>query len=202
MDTEVVKFLNNFPAGSFLLFVFGIVTLIVTYYKVWKAKKQEISDKGGELALKDQQEKTESSNIQQLIQQVGSLEETIENQNIELRKYVDNQVKNLKIQTRSNNEDIDKIKNQIKDYQQDINRILDSIRQIMENMNILIDSDKETIRSFILSEYHNWSGKEIDLITLQNIERLYKKYLEELGDDNDEFIDKIMTELRNLPTKR
>ena len=52
MDTEVVKFLNNFPAGSFLLFVFGIVTLIATYYKLWKTKKQEISDMGGELALK------------------------------------------------------------------------------------------------------------------------------------------------------
>ena len=82
-----------------------------------------------------------------------------------------------------------------------INKILDSIDNIMKNIHILIDSDKETIRSFIMSEYYKWEGKVIDLITLQNIERLYKKYLEELGDESDDFIDKIMTELRNLPTK-
>ena len=132
---------------------------------------------------------------------MNSLEETIEQQNIEMKKYVDNKIKKVQCNVESDNAEIDKIEDQIKGYQMNINKILDSIDNIMKNIHILIDSDKETIRSFIMSEYYKWEGKVIDLITLQNIERLYKKYLEELGDESDDFIDKIMTELRNLPTK-
>ncbi|MDY5873608.1 MAG: hypothetical protein SPK36_02335, partial [Bacilli bacterium] len=112
-----------------------------------------------------------------------------------------NKIKKVQCNVESNDIEIDKIENKINGYQMNINKILDSIDNIMKNINILIDSDKETIRSFIMSEYYKWEGKVIDLITLQNIERLYKKYLEELGDESDDFIDKIMTELRNLPTK-
>ena len=68
----------------------------------------------------------------------------------------------------------------------------------------MLDSDCETIRSFIMSEYCKWveDKGEIDLITLQNIERMYKKYLEEVGENTDEFIDKLVNEIRQLPTKK
>lgn len=201
MDNSIVNVLNAFPAGSFLLFLFSIVTLIFTYRKKWKDTKKEISDEGGELALKNKKEEEESNNINLLLTKMNSLEEIIEQQNIEMKKYVDNKIKKVQCNVESNNAEIDKIEDQIKGYQMNINKILDSIDNIMKNIHILIDSDKETIRSFIMSEYYKWEGKVIDLITLQNIERLYKKYLEELGDESDDFIDKIMTELRNLQTK-
>ena len=201
MDKTIVDVLNAFPAGSFLLFLFSVGTLIFTYRKKWKDTKKEISDEGGELALKNKKEEEESNNINLLLTKMNSLEETIEQQNIEMKKYVDNKIKKVQCNVESNNAEIDKIEDQIKGYQMNINKILDSIDNIMKNIHILIDSDKETIRSFIMSEYYKWEGKVIDLITLQNIERLYKKYLEELGDESDDFIDKIMTELRNLPTK-
>ncbi len=201
MDNSIVNVLNAFPAGSFLLFLFSVGTLIFTYRKKWKDARKEISDEGGELALKNKKEEEESNNINLLLTKMNSLEKTIEEQNVEMKKYVDTKIKKVQSNTEGNNEEIDKIEDQIKGYQTDINKILESIDAIMNNIHILIDSDKETIRSFIMSEYYKWEGKVIDLITLQNIERLYKKYLEELGDESDEFIDKIMTELRNLPTK-
>ena len=43
--------------------------------------------------------------------------------------------------------------------------------------------------------------REIDLSTLQNVERMYKKYMEEI-EDNDDFIEKLMNEMRNLPIKK
>lgn len=201
MDKTIVDVLNAFPAGSFLLFLFSVCTLIFTYRKKWKDTKKEISDEGGEIALKNKKEEEESNNINLLLSKMNSLEETIEQQNIEMKKYVDNKIKKVQCNVESNDIEIDKIENKINGYQMNINKILDSIDNIMKNINILINSDKETIRSFIMSEYYKWEGKVIDLITLQNIERLYKKYLEELGDESDDFIDKIMTELRNLPTK-
>ena len=201
MDKTIVDVLNAFPAGSFLFFLFSVGTLIFTYRKKWKDTKKEISDEGGEIALKNKKEEEESNNINLLLSKMNSLEETIEQQNIEMKKYVDNKIKKVQCNVESNDIEIDKIENKINGYQMNINKILDSIDNIMKNINILIDSDKETIRSFIMSEYYKWEGKVIDLITLQNIERLYKKYLEELGDESDDFIDKIMTELRNLPTK-
>ena len=43
--------------------------------------------------------------------------------------------------------------------------------------------------------------KSIDLISLQNLENIYNKYLEEDG-GKDEFLAKLMKELRDLPTTK
>ena len=63
MDKTIVDVLNAFPAGSFLLFLFSVGTLIFTYRKKWKDTKKEISDEGGEIALKNKKEEGAGNNL-------------------------------------------------------------------------------------------------------------------------------------------
>ena len=72
-----------------------------------------------------------------------------------------------------------------------------------QKIDVLTDSDINTHRAYIISEYHRaMKDKKIDLITLQSIENIYKKYLSEDKNGGDEFITGLVNEIRNLPTKK
>lgn len=79
-----------------------------------------------------------------------------------------------------------------------------SILHMREHIDLLFTCDKEYARTFILEGYNKYVKKEhsISLVALQGLESIYNKYLSENSNTNDEFLARIMRELRNLPTSR
>lgn len=79
-----------------------------------------------------------------------------------------------------------------------------SIAHMREQIDLLFTCDKEYAKTFILEGYNKYVKKEhsISLVALQGLESIYNKYLSENSNTNDEFLARIMRELRNLPTSR
>ena len=79
----------------------------------------------------------------------------------------------------------------------------DRLMMIEQQINLLFESDKEYIIAFITDVYQRYVKEKrcIDLITLQNVESIYTRFLVETGSE-DKFLSKLMMEIRNLPTTK
>ena len=79
----------------------------------------------------------------------------------------------------------------------------DKISKLESQINVLITSDVEYIRAYITDSYKKFVKElhHIDLMSLQNVESIYNRFLQETGSE-DEFLSKLMRELRNLPTTK
>ena len=204
MDPQVVTILDNIGAGTFISIIIAFSILGIGVYKWVTRTKKTIDTISENRVISRQKNEKESKDLETLLNKMTSLENKFDTQTNEIKAYVDEKCDMLDTRVTGNEKNVRKLRNEVMDYKQTTDKILETIHEIDNKIEVLIDSDKETIRTFIMTEYNKWVGekKEIDLLSLQNIERLYKKYLEELDEDGDEFIEKLIKELRNLPTKR
>lgn len=204
MNPQLVSILDNIGAGTFISGAIVLITAGIALYKLIKKTKNEMDQRTKDKVLEDKKREEEAESLEVLIDKMASLESKFDQQSNELRSYVDGRLETMTTRIEGNEKLVKKLRTEVMDYKNTTDKILETIHKIDEKIGILIDSDKETIRTFIMTEYNKWviDKKEIDLISLQNIERLYTKYLEEIGDSGDEFIEKLIKELRNLPTKR
>lgn len=204
MNPQLVSILDNIGAGTFISGAIVLITAGIALYKLIKKTKNEMDQRTKDKVLEDKKREEEAESLEVLIDKMASLESKFDQQSNELRSYVDDRLETVTTRIEGNEKLVKKLRTEVMDYKNTTDKILETIHKIDEKIGILIDSDKETIRTFIMTEYNKWviDKKEIDLISLQNIERLYTKYLEEIGDSGDEFIEKLIKELRNLPTKR
>ena len=81
--------------------------------------------------------------------------------------------------------------------------IEEKISKLESQIGVLITSDVEYIKAYLTDSYKKFVKEKhhIDLISLQNVESLYNRFLQETGVE-DEFLSKLMRELRNLPTTK
>lgn len=84
-----------------------------------------------------------------------------------------------------------------------IKELTERVIKIEEQIELLFRADKEYVKAHIVEGHNRYvqDEKTIDLLTLQNLESIYNKYLEE-GGGEDEFLAKLMKELRDLPTTK
>lgn len=205
MEQGLIDLLNNFGAGTFIAGMLCIVSGGILIIKKLISIKKKYDENHTSKILQDEQQKQESENVEKMIGKFSELETKIDNQGKELKSYVDERYDILETRLNANDKVISDLNKSVLNTNNSLSQISESLIKINGSIDILIDSDCETIRSFIMSEYCKWVGEdrgEIDLISLQNIERMYKKFLEEVGENTDEFIDKLVQEIRQLPTKR
>lgn len=205
MEQGLIDLLNNFGAGTFIAGMLCIVSGVILIIKKLISIKKKYDENHTSKILQDEQQKQESENVEKMIGKFSELETKIDNQGKELKSYVDERYDILETRLNANDKVISDLNKSVLNTNNSLSEISESLIKINGSIDILIDSDCETIRSFIMSEYCKWVSEdrgEIDLISLQNIERMYKKFLEEVGENTDEFIDKLVQEIRQLPTKR
>lgn len=91
----------------------------------------------------------------------------------------------------------------IQAHSQAISALENKLTKIQQQIDVLFVTDTEYVRAYIIEGHSKYvkEQKQIDLLTLQNLENIYNRYLVE-GGANDEFLSKLMRELRNLPTTR
>lgn len=202
MLDELVTYLNNLRAGDVLLF---IVVVGWVLYQIF-TKLIKIKDKHKEHVERSIREKEE---YQKLVENLASAQSELE----QLKHETNEEFGKMKADMENHIDDasdgndtiakaIDNLQKITDDHEKRVASLEKAIIQMKEQIDLLFKSDKEYFRAYIIEGYNKYVKVEhsISLMTLQGFESMYNKYLSENDNKNDEFLARIMKELRNLPT--
>ena len=152
----------------------------------------------------------DSEKIDGILTDITSLKTEIDKISNDVDNYkgiIDGKLKEI-IKNSSENGDefiksLDEIKNTLMIIDPKVKILEDKISKLESQINVLITSDVEYIRAYITDSYKKFVKElhHIDLMSLQNVESIYNRFLQETGSE-DEFLSKLMRELRNLPTTK
>ena len=202
MDENLIRLLDNIGLGTFIGLVVSVVMFSVPIIKYLKEKKNAAKDKIKNEVLKEEDEEKTKKDIETAISKIEGIDEKLDDHTNKIKEYVDERIGLIETQVKANTKYINHSKNEMENYRTRTEELLDIVKKTEENVKILIDSDKDTIYYIIMQTYRKCIDEnEIDLSTLQNVERMYKKYIEEI-EDVDDFIEKLMNEMRELPIKK
>ena len=203
MFDNLIGYLNNLRFGDVLLF---IVTMI--WAGLWiKKAVTDVMNKHKESVELEVKNKSEAA---ALIEDVNKANAEIMIMRDDLDKKFETVQKTIAEHVKKDNENSEKLENTLSEfnrlameYIKKIESLENRVDKMEHQIDLLFKSDKEYFRAFIMEGYNKYVKKEksIDLISLQNLENIYNKYLEEDG-GKDEFLAKLMKELRDLPTTK
>lgn len=200
---QIADFLDNFRAGQIFLLIVGVYGVckkgIEISVKIYRKIEGITSDK---IKKADQ--------MNEIINDIATLKNEMIAISTDITDYknnLDNRVKD--IIDKSDNGDVESL-NQITEIKEALLHIEPKLRLMEEKLSkvesqieSLITSDVNYIKAYITDSYQKFVTQEhhIDLISLQNVESVYNRLLQETGLE-DEFLSKLMQELRNLPTMK
>lgn len=203
MFDNLIAYLNNLRFGDVLLF---IVTMV--WAGLWiKKAVTDVMNKHKESVELEVKNKSEAA---ALIEDVNKANAEIMTMRDDLDKKFETVQKTIAEHVKKDNENSEKLENTLSEfnrlameYIKKIESLENRVDKMEHQIDLLFKSDKEYFRAFIMEGYNKYVKKEksIDLISLQNLENIYNKYLEEDG-GKDEFLAKLMKELRDLPTTK
>ena len=203
MFDNLIAYLNNLRFGDVLLF---IVTMV--WAGLWiKKAVTDVMNKHKESVELEVKNKSEAAT---LIEDVNKANSEIMTMRDDLDKKFETVQKTISEHIKKDNENSEKLENSLSEfnrfameYIKKIESLENRVDKMEHQIDLLFKSDKEYFRAFIMEGYNKYVKKEksIDLISLQNLENIYNKYLEEDG-GKDEFLAKLMKELRDLPTTK
>lgn len=206
MPEQLVKFLDNFPLGSSLVFLGTLLAFLGVMYKKYRNIIDEIKKKGSEETLDKLEAEKMKKELNQYRENITSLQKDIDALKKELvlrDKRTKALIDRTSLMHKKYSEAFTKVGKQLSRTSKAIADLEKRIERDEQKIDVLTDSDINTHRAYIISEYHRaMKDKKIDLITLQSIENIYKKYLSEDKNGGDEFITGLVNEIRNLPTKK
>ena len=203
MFDNLIAYLNNPRFGDVLLF---IVTMVWAVLWIKKAVT-DVMNKHKESVELEVKNKSEAAT---LIEDVNKANSEIMTMRDDLDKKFETVQKTISEHIKKDNENSEKLENSLSEfnrfameYIKKIESLENRVDKMEHQIDLLFKSDKEYFRAFIMEGYNKYVKKEksIDLISLQNLENIYNKYLEEDG-GKDEFLAKLMKELRDLPTTK
>jgi seryl-tRNA synthetase len=134
---------------------------------------------------------------------------TVKQECIELQEATQKLSTEFKSLTENSTSDDGKLANSIQsitqlisDQDTRIGKIESNVRVILDTVDEICAADGEVLHAYLTEQYEKYviSEKKINLITLQNIEKLYNRYQSAVGED--EFITRVMNEIRALPTSK
>ena len=203
MLDNLVGYLNNLRLGDVLLFC---VTIVWAGWMVVKAIRDGLA-KHKETVENNYKQRSEAAtlidDVSKVTKEVEEMRNDLDVKLSEMQKVIDEHVE-------SNKDEDDKIKESLSEfnklateYIKKIGSLEARVEKMEKQIDLLFKSDKEYFRAFIMEGYNKYVKAEhsIDLISLQNLENIYNKFIEEDG-GKDEFLAKLMQELRNLPTTK
>lgn len=200
---QIAEFLDQWSAGYIFLIIVGVYTVAKKLYEIIK----KITNQTEEQVTKKIKD---SEKIDGIITDITSLKTEIDKISNDVNNYkgiIDGKLKEI-IKNSSENGDefiksLDEIKNTLMIIDPKVKILEDKISKLESQINVLITSDVEYIRAYITDSYKKFVKElhHIDLMSLQNVESIYNRFLQETGSE-DEFLSKLMRELRNLPTTK
>ena len=202
MLDELVQMLNPFSAGEVLLVIvvigWAVRVVATTVLKVLHSHKEQVK--------KDFIKEEEWEDIQEGIRttktDLTNLTEKMNTDIEDLRKEMEEKIRSQDSAESDLTAAIKKINVFMNEQRDAMTKITDQVGALEVQIDLLLRSDVEHIHAYLVDAYNKYVRveKSIDLITLQNLERVYNRYMEEIRGGGDEFLTKIMRELRNLPT--
>lgn len=203
MLDNLVGYLNNLQFGDVLLFfvTFAWAGLWIknAITDVMKKHKESV-----ELEVKTKsQSATLIEDVNKANAEITKMRNDLDKKFLDIQKTIDDDIK-------KDNENFEKLETTLSEFNQlameyikKIGLLENRVDKMEKQIDLLFKSDKEYFRAFIIEGYNKYvkTEKSIDLVSLQNLESIYNKYLEEDG-GKDEFLAKLMKELRNLPTTK
>lgn len=203
MESEFIKFLNGLggiPFGTIIAIIVMIATGIVTIYKVGSYFKKLAKD-DAEKELKNQALQdtvnTMNNSVNVLQESINQLSNKNNQDNLALSSRIDelhNKINNLE---KTSNEGDSKLLSQLEKQNESIETTKVQVGDINKKTNLILESDKETKKSYITDKYYECKDKGfIEIHSLQTLEAIYSKYLEENGNT---FIGSLMDEMRQMP---
>lgn len=203
MFEYIVAFMDNFTAGEVILFLAGIFFIgerLIHFFK-------KIRDRVASDVLTDEERKNEKhkmkNDIEEATSEIDSMTEEFRDSIEDLTKKFGDHISES-IEQRSELLDAIQKLNEAVNAQIPKNEAFDErLMMIEKQINLLFESDKNYIIAYITDIYQRYvkEKKCIDLITLQNVESIYSRFLAETGSE-DKFLSKLITELRGLPTTK
>ena len=200
---QIAEFLDQWTTGYIFLIIVGVYTVAKKSYEIIK----KITNQTEEQVTKKIKD---SEKIDGIITDITSLKTEIDKISNDVNNYkgiIDGKLKEI-IKNSSENGDefiksLDEIKNTLMIIDPKVKILEDKISKLESQINVLITSDVEYIRAYITDSYKKFVKElhHIDLMSLQNVESIYNRFLQETGSE-DEFLSKLMRELRNLPTTK
>lgn len=200
---QIADFLDQWSAGYIFLIIVGVYTVAKKLYEIIK----KITNQTEEQVTKKIKD---SEKIDGILTDITSLKTEIDKISNDVNNYkgiIDGKLKEI-IKNSSENGDefiksLDEIKNTLMIIDPKVKILEDKISKLESQINVLITSDVEYIRAYITDSYKKFVKElhHIDLMSLQNVESIYNRFLQETGSE-DEFLSKLMRELRNLPTTK
>lgn len=203
MLEKIVALFNNWNAGDVILFIVILYTIGVVIFKGVK----KLLDHNKQLVTENIRKEEELNNILSTLQTTRN---DLSNLNNQFRSAIADIGSKLENHTGSSQDDIANLNSLITAIQEDIalqspkiDALEEKLLKIEEQISVLINSDVEYIKAYITDAYDKYvtTEKNIDLMTLQNIESVYNRVLQEIGEE-DEFLAKLMREIRDLPTTK
>ena len=183
MEKEFLEWLKTFTINPATLLAINvvIVTFIIKGTDFYYDVKQRLYARAEKKVNKNIADKCLSEIIETLSQSVNTLSADLK----EMKSTVD-----------AYKDEITDLKSKLSTYETDNSHVISQINKIDGKVDMLMDSDKESIRAFILNEFHKWEPLNyIDVYSLAVCEDKYKKYVKENGNT---FVKDIMEELRHM----
>lgn len=200
---QIAGFLSHWNAGEVFLVIVGVVCVGKKIYDFGK-KAYGVIEGGITKKLKSvEQMDSILSDIDSLKNDLNAISTDVES----YKKNLDDQVKAIISQSDTGDINIEKVVDELLESLQmmepKVRLLEDKMSKIESQISILINSDVEYTKAYITDCYNKFVKVEhhIDLISLQNVESVYNKFVQETGLE-DEFLSKLMRELRNLPTTK
>ena len=200
---QIAEFLDQWSAGYIFLIIVVVYTVVKKLYEIIK----KITNQTEEQVTKKIKD---SEKIDGILTDITSLKTEIDKISNDVDNYkgiIDGKLKEI-IKNSSENGDefiksLDEIKNTLMIIDPKVKILEDKISKLESQINVLITSDVEYIRAYITDSYKKFVKElhHIDLMSLENVESIYNRFLQETGSE-DEFLSKLMRELRNLPTTK
>ena len=199
----IAKFLDNWSAGTVFLLLVGVYTVAKKLIEIYKSISSHIEKK---TTKKIKSVET----IEGIIGDINSLKADLENMSTEVENYkgiIDSKLEEIVKSSSDGSKEFLEAFNEMKSIivvlEPKMKFIEEKISKLESQIGVLITSDVEYIKAYLTDSYKKFVKEKhhIDLISLQNVESLYNRFLQETGVE-DEFLSKLMRELRNLPTTK
>jgi hypothetical protein len=210
MEKAFIDFITRSPIGLFLVIVIGGGLVMIALYTNFKKVKDGYDSRVIKKIMDDNDFKNLNNNMKDVIDKVNNLQEGLDNI---AKKHEDSLFElNSKIQElwsntiefqEENKKSTTKIEKEIEKNILAIDVLTGQLAEMDNKTNLLVKSDMENIKLYIVDKYYEIkeAGK-IDINLLSTIESRYKTYRAETikEDDQSIYLEKIMTEIRNMPT--
>lgn len=184
MPDEVVKFLNHFNLGNALSLLITCSTCLISAYIFFKKEIKKIKGMGSQETLEEIQDENAEKKL-----------DGVENDLHKLKEYVKKKSDFF--------EEFSDFEKSLEECNKEIESINKQLVLIEKNVKLLFDSCITLNRVLITIQRNKFINvdKIIDMNSLRDIEDLYARYLDEVKDGGDEYIAKMIRELRDIPVK-